>query len=269
MQVAILLFIQICETSDDVTGDVLPFNKEGMSQVIDIVDLVMIAFQTPIPVPHVFSFLFWRNLRPRQDVDAVSSQKLCCNTNCVVLRVVHLQKHCMILIWHKWEKTVHNMLVYILYYPAWWSNLFFDCGLFKTMKLQAPKHSSSIRNIGQISRPMVWKSDPTVSKADPGAWLASKTYVLPMRSGLVPVMSQSLSGWLCDTHLQFVQYKVDAHEFAIYLVWEMTYRDSRGPYPSCSFRSVAWVKKLRTCVNVMKRSSLCDVAWAFLISAHP
>jgi hypothetical protein len=67
---------EICETANAVIGYVLPFNKGGKPQVIDIVDLMIIAYPTPKLVPHVFSYvLVGRNHRPSQDVDAVLSQK--------------------------------------------------------------------------------------------------------------------------------------------------------------------------------------------------
>ena len=97
----------ICETANDVIVYVLPFNKEGMSHVIDIVDLMIIAYPTPKLVPHVFyGVLVGRNRRPRQDVDAVLSQKLCRNTSCVGPRVVLLQNHSRTPILHKWEEIV-------------------------------------------------------------------------------------------------------------------------------------------------------------------
>jgi hypothetical protein len=45
MQVAILFL-----TANDVIKYVLPFKKEGMSQVINIVDLMIIAFPTSKPI---------------------------------------------------------------------------------------------------------------------------------------------------------------------------------------------------------------------------
>ena len=95
---------EICETANDVIGYVLLFNKEGILQVIDIIYLILIAYSRLKLVPHVFyGVLVGRNRRPRQDVDAVMSQKLCRQTSCAGPRIVPLQNHSRAPILQKWE----------------------------------------------------------------------------------------------------------------------------------------------------------------------